>query len=205
VTVMKDGTKAVMPAGTGFWIPPGHEGWVEGNQECLWLDATGCDASYGLRKQSEEYTKGILASPQGSLPLTTKNFNAPDMLKHMTNNSGEVRILTFGEGASIMKFIAKPGWKWSANVKPMAGTDYCEHSHVGAIVSGQQVIKQSTGGELHLDARGGPVMFECDPGHDSWIVGDQDVVLYDVTPMSRLYTQNPIKAAAAAVPTHADK
>jgi hypothetical protein len=31
----------------------------------------------------------------------------------------------------------EPGWRWSTDVKPIAGTESCEVSHLGYILSGR--------------------------------------------------------------------
>src|SRR5579862_7529576 len=41
VTVMEDGTKIVTKAGDVLNAPPGHDGWVEGNEPVVFVDFQG--------------------------------------------------------------------------------------------------------------------------------------------------------------------
>jgi hypothetical protein len=70
----------------------------------------------------------------------------------------------------------EPGWRWSNNVKPIAGTDSCQVSHLAYVVSGRMGIRMDDGTEVEVAA--GDV-FACPPGHDAWVVGDQPCVAVD--------------------------
>jgi hypothetical protein len=60
----------------------------------------------------------------------------------------------------------EPGWKWSNDVKPLAGTDSCQVAHVGYVISGRMVVRMDEA-------------FNMPPGHDAWTVGDEACVLVD--------------------------
>ncbi|GAB3766588.1 hypothetical protein FB382_001815 [Nocardioides ginsengisegetis] len=70
----------------------------------------------------------------------------------------------------------EPGWRWSEDVKPIAGTESCQVRHTGICVSGQMVIRMDDGTESTIGP-GDVVLIE--PGHDAWVVGDEACVLYD--------------------------
>lgn len=70
----------------------------------------------------------------------------------------------------------EPGWRWSADVKPIAGTEWCEHHHVGFTVSGRAHIEHRDGAQLDV---GPQEFFEIPPHHDAWVVGDEPWVGID--------------------------
>jgi hypothetical protein len=41
----------------------------------------------------------------------------------------------------------EPGWRWSENVKPIAGTDSCQAPHLGYMLSGRMRIQMDDGTE----------------------------------------------------------
>ena len=74
----------------------------------------------------------------------------------------------------------EPGWRWSVDVKPMAGTDSCQFHHFGVTLSGRLRVQMRDGTELEIGA--GDV-FEIPPGHDAWVVGDEPWVSVDFEAM----------------------
>ena len=48
-------------------------------------------------------------------------------------------------GRVVGKGVFEPGWRWSENVKPIAGTDSCQVSHLGYVVSGRMRIIMDDG------------------------------------------------------------
>jgi quercetin dioxygenase-like cupin family protein len=51
------------------------------------------------------------------------------------------------------------GWRWSEHVKPIAGTDTCQASHTGYVVSGRMTVTMDDGESLQFgpgDARNAP-------------------------------------------------
>jgi hypothetical protein len=53
-------------------------------------------------------------------------------------------------GTTAARFTMEPGWRWSDCVKPVAGTDSCQHRHVGVVQSGR--MRDYTRGHEILDA-----------------------------------------------------
>jgi class 3 adenylate cyclase len=73
--------------------------------------------------------------------------------------------------------VLEPGWRWSVHVKPVVGTERCEFHHVSIVLEGR-VGFESRDGEV---AEAGPgSVLEIAPGHDSWVVGDDQAILIDV-------------------------
>jgi len=102
-----------------------------------------------------------------------RSFTASDEIRSFDN--GQLELLSIG-GADIGRLVLKPGWRWSNDVKPIAGTDLCEAPHFQYHVSGVLRIQMADGTEF--DAVPGDVT-SLPSGHDAWVVGDVDVVVVD--------------------------
>lgn len=102
-----------------------------------------------------------------------KRFRMPDEMREFTH--GRAEILEVG-GSQIGRLILEPGWRWSNDVKPIAGTELCEAAHFQYHVSGRLQIRMEDGSELIAEA--GDIT-SIPSGHDAWVVGDEPVVLVD--------------------------
>jgi hypothetical protein len=102
-----------------------------------------------------------------------KSFESPEEVRKFPN--GEAQILNIG-GAEIGRLAFQPGWRWSNDVKPIAGTDSCEAPHFQYHVSGTLGIRMDDGTEIM--ARAGDIT-SLPKGHDAWVVGDEPVVVVD--------------------------
>lgn len=88
---------------------------------------------------------------------------------------GKAEILNVG-GADIGRLTLQPGWRWSNDVKPIAGTASCEAPHFQYHVSGRLGIRMDDGTEFIAEP--GDVT-SLPSGHDAWVVGDEPVVVVD--------------------------
>ncbi|MEV6664065.1 cupin domain-containing protein [Streptomyces nigra] len=70
----------------------------------------------------------------------------------------------------------EPGWRWSESVGPIAGTDTCQMHHNGYVLQGRLHIHMDEGAETEV---GPGEVYVCTPGHDAWVVGDEQVVVFD--------------------------
>jgi hypothetical protein len=102
-----------------------------------------------------------------------KNFSAPDEVRKF--NHGRVELINIA-GGTVGRLILEPGWRWSADVKPIAGTDWCEAPHFQYVVSGCLHVKMIDGTEL--DLKPGDVS-SLPSGHDAWVVGNEPSILVD--------------------------
>jgi uncharacterized cupin superfamily protein len=103
-----------------------------------------------------------------------KNFDSPDETRQFQGN-GKADVVMIA-GRTIGKGTFEPGWKWSENVKPIAGTDSCQTSHLGYIISGRMLVKMDDGTEKEA---GPGDIFAIPPGHDAETVGDEACVALD--------------------------
>jgi hypothetical protein len=101
------------------------------------------------------------------------SFSSPTEVREFPN--GHADILKVGD-MEIGRLVLEPGWRWSNDVKPIAGTDSCEAPHFQYHVSGRLAIKMDDGTEFIA----GPGDITSLPsGHDGWVVGDEPVVVID--------------------------
>jgi hypothetical protein len=103
----------------------------------------------------------------------SRNFGKPDEVREF--HRGRVEIINIG-GSTVGRAVLQPGWRWSTSVKPIAETESCEAKHYQYHVSGVLKIRMDDGTEF--EARPGDVSLLA-PGHDAWVVGDEEVVLID--------------------------
>ena len=104
-----------------------------------------------------------------------KNFDSPEETRPFEGN-GKAEVVNVG-GQAVARGTFEPGWKWSNDVKPIAGTDSCEVSHLGYVVSGRMKVHMDDGSDAEVGA--GDVI-AIPPGHDAEVVGDEACVMYDV-------------------------
>jgi quercetin dioxygenase-like cupin family protein len=79
-------------------------------------------------------------------------------------------------GVTVGRAVFEPGWRWSAHVQPVAGTDSCQVRHVGYVLAGRMAVQMDTGATA--EAAAGDVVV-IDGGHDGWVLGDEPCVLLD--------------------------
>jgi len=106
--------------------------------------------------------------------LEVKSFDSPDEVRPF-EGKGQAEVLNIG-GQVVGRATFEPGWKWSENVRPIAGTDSCQVSHLGYVVSGRMRVYMDDGSEGEVGP--GDVMAIA-PGHDTEVVGDEPCVSLD--------------------------
>lgn len=106
--------------------------------------------------------------------LEVKRFDSPDETRAF-QGKGQMEVVEVAS-QTIGRGTFEPGWRWSENVKPIAGTDSCQVSHLGYIVSGRMRVFMDDGSEGEL---GPGDVVAIAPGHDAEIVGDEACVMLD--------------------------
>jgi len=109
--------------------------------------------------------------------LQAKSFDNPDEVRRIPNGKIEVFQL---DDVVIGRTVFEPGWRWSVDVKPIAGTASCQYHHVGVSVSGRVGVRMDDGTTLEIPPNS---VLDIPPGHDSWVIGDEPWVSYDVAGM----------------------
>jgi class 3 adenylate cyclase len=92
---------------------------------------------------------------------------------------GHIAVVEMGDNV-VGRMTYEPGWRWSVDIKPIAGGDACQFHHLGFTVSGRLRVQMSDGAELET---GPNEVFEFPPGHDAWVVGDEPWVGIDFEAM----------------------
>ena len=103
-----------------------------------------------------------------------KNFDSPDE-RRLFEGKGHGDIITLG-GHAVGRGTFEPGWRWSVNVKPIAGTDSCQVSHLGYVLSGRMRLTMDDGSTADI---GPGDAFAIPPGHDAEVTGDEACVMVD--------------------------
>jgi ketosteroid isomerase-like protein len=96
---------------------------------------------------------------------------------------------------SLMRGVFEPGWRWSTDVAPIAGTASCRTRHLGYMLSGRMHIAMDDGTELDIEAGS---LFDLPAGHDAWVIGDEPCVMIDTSSDATRYATAPLATADAA-------
>jgi len=118
-----------------------------------------------------------IATQKNAQKIEKKNCSRPDDTREFPN--GRIELVTVG-GVTFGRATLQPGWKWSTSVKPIAKTATCEAAHLQYQISGRIAVRMDDGTQTEFGP--GDVMF-IPPGHDAWVVGDEPVVVIDISGM----------------------
>jgi ketosteroid isomerase-like protein len=107
---------------------------------------------------------------------------------------GEVRpfkahgqaVIGSAGGAAYVLGTFEPGWRFSADIGPIVGTDMCQTRHLGYVLSGRMKVRMDDGAEFDI---GPGDMFDLPAGHDAWVVGDETCVMVDTSPEATRYAK----------------
>jgi len=109
--------------------------------------------------------------------MEKRNLSQPDEIR--TFDKGKLELVTVG-GVTFGRATFQPGWKWSTCVKPVEKTKSCEAPHLNYHISGRLHVLMDDGTE---DEFGPGDVSRLPPGHDAWVVGDEPVIVIDITGM----------------------
>src|SRR5215218_5372950 len=96
-----------------------------------------------------------------------KSLEKPDETRKF-EGKGWVDLVSVG-GKAFARGHFEPGWRWSVNVKPIAGTEQCEFAHLMYVLQGRMRITMKDGSEYEV-SKGDAVSVA--PGHDAAVMGD---------------------------------
>jgi class 3 adenylate cyclase len=72
--------------------------------------------------------------------------------------------------------VVRPGFRWSKDLGPAAGTPSCQVHHVQVFLTGRFGVRMDDGEEVEF----APLdIGDIPPGHDAWVVGDEPVHILD--------------------------
>jgi class 3 adenylate cyclase len=98
--------------------------------------------------------------------LQRKGFGGPDEVRRFPKGIVEIVML---DEIAVSHFVFQPGWQWSTDVGPIAGTETCQHRHVGYTLSGRLAVRMGDGTCLTIEPGDA---YEIPPGHLAWVEGD---------------------------------
>lgn len=90
---------------------------------------------------------------------------------------GRVQVTSLDEWM-VLELTMEPGWRWSNDVQPIAGTASCQQRHLGVILAGHFHVETDAGAVDEFEAGD---IYEIPPGHDAWVLGDAAVHMYEFT------------------------
>lgn len=105
------------------------------------------------------------------LEVLLKRFDSPDETRVF--EKGKFEIIRFGE-MIIGRASYEPGWKWSVDVAPTAGTPLCKVEHIGMVISGRAMVAMPDGTEIEMKV--GDLFYVPLVAHDSWVIGEEPYV-----------------------------
>lgn len=115
--------------------------------------------------------------------LQRRRFTEPDDVRVIPH--GRIDIVELDDRV-VGQMTYEAGWRWSVDVKPIAGTESCQFHHLGVTLRGRLRVQMRDGIELEI---GPGDVFEIPPEHDAWVVGDEPWVSVDFEAM-RLYARS---------------
>lgn len=153
------------------------DGTVTFIERCTYPDGTRVlassvlDIDQGRIVRQEEVQAWDTAEPVARY----RDFASPDEVR--TFEKGRLELIRTPAG-DVGRIVLEPGWRWSEHVKPIAGTDLCQSAHFGFQISGRIRVQMADG--TTLDVLPGQVG-TVPPGHDAWVLGDEQAVTLDWT------------------------
>ncbi len=78
--------------------------------------------------------------------------------------------------ARVKRVIYPVGFRWSKNMKPVSGSEWCMHAHVGFLARGRIHMEFPDGCIKEFAA---PQVVSIEPRHDGWVEGNEPAVLIE--------------------------
>jgi len=102
-----------------------------------------------------------------------KSLRSPDESLRLPGVTED--LVRLGE-LTVARVTQEPGWRWSVNMRSIAGGDWCETHHVGVNLSGRQGALLRDGTILEF---GADDVYDIPPGHDGYTIGDEPAVMIE--------------------------
>ena len=103
--------------------------------------------------------------------IEVKNVNSPDEVRPFADK-GHANVLQVG-GHPVLYGTFEPGWRWSEHLKPIAGTDSCQATHLIYCLSGRMKVVMNDGSEGEIGP--GDLTAASVSGLQQFIDGQADV------------------------------
>ena len=92
---------------------------------------------------------------------------------------GSTRSFALLRSVAVGHGVYRPGWRWSLHAQPQTGKP--SENHVGYVVSGALMIRDTRGRELRV---GPGQAFEIEAGGDAWVAGSEPCMALDFVPLA---------------------
>ncbi len=102
-----------------------------------------------------------------------KNLRTPDESVRLP---GVEEDLVFVGEEVVARIVQYPGWRWSTDMRSIAGGAWCESHHIGVMISGRQGALMRDGTVLEF---GPDDVYDIPPDHDGYTVGDEPCVMIE--------------------------
>jgi hypothetical protein len=102
-----------------------------------------------------------------------KNLGSPDAtvrFPRITQETVELGDLT------VAHTVLEPGWRWSIDVRPSIGGEWCQARHIGTVLEGAFAIEFPDGSRTELQV--GDV-YDIPPEHDGYTLGSNPCTLIE--------------------------
>lgn len=113
-----------------------------------------------MNKKTEQFVRSLRE------PTERREFKA----------HGHLDLVQLGD-VTIGRAEFEPGWTWSEDVKPIAGTNSCEAAHSGICLAGTMIVRMDDGTEFRIQKGDA---YQIPPGHLAWVEGGEKCVMVDV-------------------------
>jgi class 3 adenylate cyclase len=107
--------------------------------------------------------------------LQVKSFTTPDEIRDLPKGRAHVVKV---DDTTVGRASWEPGWQWSKDLRPIAGTPSCEVHHLGYSLSGTLRVVMDHGPMIDIPPDS---IYEIPPGHDATVIGDEPWVTVEWT------------------------
>ena len=84
---------------------------------------------------------------------------------------------------TVARTVQDPDWRWSTDMQPLVGAEWCEARHIGVVISGRMGALLRDGTILEF---GPDDVYDIPPGHDGYTIGDEPAVMIEWSGMRAL-------------------
>ncbi len=105
--------------------------------------------------------------------IEKRHFDSPDETR--TPEKTRLDVVHLGD-TTAGRLTLSPGWTWSECVKPIAGTESCQHKHIGVVQSGRMRVMHDDGSTVEL---GPGDAYVIHPGHNAEVLGGEEFVGFE--------------------------